>query len=752
MNIVEKSGVVNSPIKALFAFLMFAIVIGFILFSGRMWYEVTSSAQSELEFVNRMLMQNTNEVFNHHQSMLRILGERLLELDAGNFPERGRTLIDQMHRINPALAGFGLARNDGQLVLVSSVESGSELPNLLTQAESAKSFEAVLKTGQMQTGRTYYMKLLNRWVIPIRVAIKDNNGAIPLVMAAGIDIDAEVTTWNALYLPKDFEVRVLRSGGYWQFVKPLSDEDKATVYASKVESSFFDMIVSQNIGAGQVTFDYGGRIYLATYIEQWGMYSIVSLPRTYLIRNLISKLTIPTLLLAVFVIVGLVFYTIVSRAQRQYLTNLIKQATLDSLTSLPNRVLAMDRLEQAIEYASRSGQAVAVIYLDLDNFKRINDGFGHLIGDELLTLCGMRLKETIRSGDTVARLGGDEFLLILPSLINSDASDMILRKIHIQLDIPFVVGQREIFAHCSMGVALYPEDGAEPSDLLKAADTALYKAKDSGRRTHCFYSQQMNEEAERRVVLEAALRYALDKNELYPVYQLQIDMVDMRCTGAEVLMRWNSEELGVVMPDEFIPVAEETGLITDIGEFVLVNVCQTLALLQEHVSADFHMAINVSARQLREAEFLEKTKSVLREYNRQTSELVMEITESTLVDHPEQLIAIHELGIKLAIDDFGTGFSSLSYLSKYPIDILKIDRAFVRDIESDIQDANLASAIINMGSSLGLTIIAEGIETEGQMEFLKQSGCRYGQGFYISKPVPLDMFMTVLQQPGVQRA
>lgn len=742
----------RSPIRALFIFLMVAIVTGYAIFAGRMWDEINDAARAEMALVARLLIQATNEVFNHDQSMLQILGQRMAELDAVTYPERGRPLIDQMRRINASIAGFGLARTDGQLVLISGVPPGVPLPNLIEQPESAKSFRAVMETGQMQTGRTYHMDVLQRWVIPIRVAIKDGDGVIVQVMAAGIDIDAESATWNALELPEYLEVRVMRPDGHWQFVKPLEDHLKHHVYDNEVEPGLFEAISARRGTSADAQFVYNDRLYRAAYFDKWNLYGVVSLPRSHLIVELATKLAIPSLLFVVFLVVGAVIYSLANREQKRYEAKLVRQATYDSLTKLPNRLLAMDRLQQAILRAQRSQQSLAVIFVDLDHFKRINDGFGHLVGDELLTQCAERLRTTTRVADTVARLGGDEFLVILQSLLRTDDAEIVLKKIHAALDSPFKIGQREIFAHCSMGVALYPTDGSDPADLLKAADTALYKAKDSGRKTHCYFSQELNEGAERRVELEAALRHALANDELYPLFQPQFDLVTGWCTGAEILLRWQSKTLGAVSPAEFIPVAEESGLIGPMGEFVLVQACELLGAVTDLAPKGFRIAVNVSARQLRDRAYIGNLGDILRKHGRDPQEFDIEITESTLVEDPDQLVALHEHGFRLAVDDFGTGFSSLSYLGKFPISILKIDQSFVRDIETDKQDALLTLAIINIGRTFELDIVAEGIETEGQLAFLRQAGCRFGQGFHLGLPMSRDELLTMFGRERAMRA
>ncbi|HFD81090.1 MAG TPA: EAL domain-containing protein [Gammaproteobacteria bacterium] len=730
----------RTPLRVLFGVLSLLIVIAFVFYAYHSWQGIRREAATELKFISQLLSRTTDEVFSHHSSVLRILGERLREVDALHHPERGRQLVDELLQLNPEIAGFGLSRPDGQLVLVSAVSAGTELPSLMKQPESVESFRRALSSHGMVAGRTYYLPLLKRWLIPLRVAVRDAAGQVQMVMSLGIDIDSPYTTWSALKLPAGIQVRLLRPDGYWQFVKPLADEARGSTYYHPVEKALFDAVVQAARGprgADEAVFLPGDYFAVSSWLPSRDLYTLVTRPAASLEALYRQRMVMPAVLFGSFLLTGFAFYRLALRQQREYELRLIYQAQYDSLTGLPNRLLVMDRLRQAMELASRSGQRVALAFVDLDHFKRINDSFGHMVGDELLHQCARRFEGALRAGDTVARLGGDEFLLVLPDVDDLDAVEVVMHKVQAVFAQPFHIGHREIFSTCSVGLALYPEDGGDADSLLKAADTALYKAKDAGRNRHCFYSEQMNREAARRMELESALRHALENGELGLVYQPQVELASGRWTGCEALLRWHSAQLGDISPAEFIPVAEESGLIRGIGAFVLDSACRDLALIRARVGEGFRMSINLSAAQLHQRTLAESIEGLLRKYELPVGELEFEITESMMLENSRQLEALHRLGVTIAVDDFGTGFSSLGYLQRFPVDTLKIDRSFVANIEQRPEEARLVRAIINLGNSLELDIVAEGIETEGQLRYLRGAGCLLGQGYYFSTALPL---------------
>lgn len=432
-------------------------------------------------------------------------------------------------------------------------------------------------------------------------------------------------------------------------------------------------------------------------------------------------------------------------------------AHTDALTSLPNRHTLVERLSQALEQAKRSADSLAVLFIDLDRFKTINDSLGHHIGDLLLIDVAVRLKKSVRSADIVARFGGDEFVVILPLIRSEIEAAHIAEHILTTLSEPYILENNKVYSTPSIGISIFPHDGTTVTELFKNADSAMYSAKSHGRNNFQMFTREMHTVAQQRLTLETDLRTAIEKEEFIVHYQPQIDATNGSLAGFEALVRWQSPERGIVPPDSFIPVAEETGLIIEIGRQVLHMAFRQMSQWQSAGLPLIKVAINLSARQLRQPELPETISELLKINGISPNRVELEVTESMVMGHPEESIKIlttlKKMGIDLAIDDFGTGYSSLSYLKLFPVDTLKIDRSFVKDIETDPNDAAIASATIALAHTLGRKVVAEGVETGGQLEFLKQHGCDIMQGYLFSKPLPADKvpdyikknFQTMLQ-------
>lgn len=422
----------------------------------------------------------------------------------------------------------------------------------------------------------------------------------------------------------------------------------------------------------------------------------------------------------------------------------------DILTGLPNRVLLEDRLVQAKALSHRQHSGFAVLFLDLDRFKIINDTLGHAIGDELLRLVSSRLQRTLRETDTVARIGGDEFIILLANTGQREDVMLLAEKIMKSLAIPFHLRDHELFVTASLGGCMYPEDDLDTDSLMKKADIAMYHAKSLGRNNFQFYDNQMNQNASRRFIISNSLRKGLDQHEFLLYYQPKIDVLTGRIVAMEALIRWEHPELGLLSPLEFIQLAEETGLIVQLGEWVLREACRQNVQWHNEGITNLRVAVNLSGYQLQHKSLLPSIMSILAETGISTDNLEFEITESVIMQNPDFavsiLTAITDLGIHISIDDFGTGYSSLAHLKRFSVNTLKIDKSFVQDVNLSGTDAAIATAIIAMGNSLNLNIIAEGVETQEQYDFLKENNCGQVQGYLFSRPLPSDEFIKVLKQ------
>lgn len=440
--------------------------------------------------------------------------------------------------------------------------------------------------------------------------------------------------------------------------------------------------------------------------------------------------------------------------QRAHEKQVLKMAQQDQLTGLPNRVLLIDRLRQAIAVAKRYDRQVALMSLNLDRFKQINNSLGHNVGDALLQQVAGRLSLGVRSSDTVSRLGGDEFVILLPEISSTRDVAMIADKMISHIAHPYLVDDQELAISPSVGICLFPDDGVEPEMLLRNADAALFNAKESGGRCYKFFTPEMNTRASERLALESRLRRAIEKGEFQLHYQPQIDLQSGLIIGCEALIRWQHPELGMVPPIKFIPVAEESKLILPIGDWVLNEACQQNREWQKQGLLPVVVAVNLSALQFHQKTLQHSIAQALEKAGLEPEYLELEVTESAIMSDAEDVLGtmkqLRDKGLELAIDDFGTGYSSLSYLKRFPVGKLKIDRSFIRDIHEDPDDAAISTAIISLARNLNLKTVAEGIETIPQLDFLRSHGCDQGQGYLFGKPVPAAQFAQLLadQQAG----
>jgi len=421
----------------------------------------------------------------------------------------------------------------------------------------------------------------------------------------------------------------------------------------------------------------------------------------------------------------------------------------DGLTGLPNRFLMQDRLHQAISQARRAGGLVALMFVDLDRFKTVNDSFGRVIGDTLLKQVAQRLTACLRDTDTVARLGGDEFTIMLPDATNAQGVGEVAQRVLSEFARPFSDGEQELYVSASIGISLFPRDGSDPDELVKHADRAMYSAKDSGRNSYRYFTEDLNREVHEKVILESGLRRAIERGELRLLYQPKIDLASHKIIGAESLVRWQHPKLGLILPERFIPVAEESDLIVELGEWVLNAACEQLRAWQQEGFA-LQVAVNVSARQFRRGNLEDRVVAAMVAAHVEPHLVEIELTESAIMQDAEASIStlqrLKSHGISISIDDFGVGYSNMRYLNRLPLDILKIDQSLIRDIGADSKDAAIVRAIIGLARSLGIRVIAEGVENHSQLSFLNAHGCNYGQGFLFGRPLAPEAFAELMHK------
>ncbi|MFO7643667.1 MAG: EAL domain-containing protein [Desulfosarcina sp.] len=442
--------------------------------------------------------------------------------------------------------------------------------------------------------------------------------------------------------------------------------------------------------------------------------------------------------------------TRVMEERAEHARNVEYLAYHDNLTGLPNRALFSRLLYHQMQLARRYEKRLALMFLDLDRFKAINDSLGHDAGDELLKKMGRRIGESLRESDIVARLGGDEFIMLLPEITEETQVTTVAGKILAAVARPFTLAEQEFHITISIGIAMFPADGEDEQTLMKSADTAMYHAKEGGKNSFRFYSEKLNTDSLERLTLESSLRKALENNEFRLFYQSKQDMTTDRITGIEALLRWQHPDLGLIPPMQFIPLAEENGLIVPIGRWVFKTACRQNLAWQNQGFPKLSMAVNISKRQFFDEDFLKDVRDALQESGMAPELLELEITEAILMHDMDWTIRIlkdlKQMGVRVAIDDFGTGYSSLSKLKEFPLDTLKIDGSFIQNMIPNAEIKSLTTALIELGKSLGFTVIAEGVESKEQADLLRTYSCDQFQGFYINKPMPPEEFTSAVRE------
>ena len=715
------------------------------------WQRETRETHRNLQIQAGFLASASQAVFDNLGNGLAPLGELLQTLDILDHPERARPHLARFQARFPEVGSMAIIRPDGLMLINTASAPGTALPDYRKAPDYMREFKASLTSPSAYVlGRPEYGKILNQWRFPFRYTVRDEAGTPLFVLQAAIPLEKRGIYLYDLPLPPTSFIGLLREDGLQQARWPATDPH--ATYGRLSPGPLAQLLREQpHLKEGLFS---GDSPWIATEKQRIGafkrlarlpIHAYVSVPMSYIYerwwRNNAVTLGVFLVYLAVFSYAA----HRVSRHERIHSAELHSQARLDRITGTPNRTGADELLERQLLRTAETGEPFAILFLDLDRFKDINDTHGHSVGDELLAQVVRRLSALLRQDDMLARVGGDEFTAILPGA-GPDAARLTGERLIQAFSEPFLVHGRKLQTSCSIGAASFPEHGSTRETLLKCADTAMYEAKRAGRNRFAMYEERFGNLRQRRLALQEQLQRALEKNQFQLHYQPILDLQSRRVVAAEALLRWEDEKGRQHSAADFVSVAEESGLILSLGEWVLNQACEQ-AEAWARAGHPIRIAVNLSPRQFQATNLVDQVRHALRRTGLAPALLELEITESAAMDDPESSIRVmtefKQLGVGIAIDDFGTGYSSLSYLKRIPTDKLKIDKSFVDGVASESEDAAIVRSVLALAASLGIETVAEGIEQEAQMQALIDLGCQYGQGYLFSRPLAPEEFARI---------
>jgi len=760
-------------------------LLALVFTASNTYHRERSAADQALLARVRTMSQLVDQHLLSVQSSLELLAATSDELDQEQLQKFHRKLLSSKSNLT-LVDSLALYTPDGQMILHSREPYGSKLP----RSANFQRIQAVVASGKSSVGDIITGAISKQALIPVDVPV-NRNGRVVFVLTAGIYCEHINTVLASQLFPEGWSSVIYdRSGtiaGRRFNANQFIGKKAAPIVLEWLEGP------AERLGEGR-TLENKFSVAAMHRSDTTGYSVIASVPEEILVAPLRQEVMSTVLALGGSMLLGLFlawrfaqslraslrdleqatqavaagqvqvalpsggsvelvrlsgrFSTMLTAlqdaraAQEKYQRELEHSATHDPLTGLANRLLVGDRLKQAISLAARNQLNVAVLLLDLDRFKVINDTLTHVTGDALLVEIAGRLKAQVREGDTVGRLGGDEFMVVMQGIASEEAAAMLANKLLSAISDPIQAHGHMLTVNASVGIALAPRDGQNTDDLIMHADVAMYRAKESGRNKFQFFAAEMNARMNQRLQLEAGLRLALEQGQFVLYYQPRCDLATGRIVGAEALIRWRHPERGLVSPADFIPVAEETGLIVPMGEWVLETACRQAMQWRSKGLDELVVGVNVSARQFQHGNLAQVVAKHLQATGLPPALLELELTESAVMNDPEctlqVLREIKAVGVRIALDDFGTGYSSLNYLKRFPVDCLKIDQSFVRDISIDPEDAAIARMVVTLGHSLRQVVVAEGVETHAQLDFLREQGCDLVQGYLFSPPVPAN--------------
>ncbi len=735
---------------SIFYLILAANTIVLILLTYGKYQDLKHEKYSEQGALSKLLSHNLHSKLLEYELLLDLLGNQLIENDHYQNKHTVHNLLKKMLAVNPSLGGFGLANPEGDFIAVSDNINTSQLKNLLDQEVTRDSFLRTLQSHRLVLGNTYNFKAGSHWAIPIRKALRDENGQVVAVMTTGLRVD-NGTLFDETDFRGDRRVTFINAHNHFRlYMSGLQAQDYHSFYANATQpqtiadiNTTFEKIYGKTLAEAQHSpqntsfhlerhspFFQRTVIESAAYDPSYGVWTIISEPKDMLYSSLISE---ASQYLLIFVLSNLMIFGLIksfSRYEAATRQKLLFQANHDPLTGLYNR----NHLNHKFNNKDGINQLIKVLFVDLDNFKNINDTFGHAIGDKLLVQVANRLQSFVSESEQIIRFGGDEFVVLL---FDKQSERKVAQSIIQTLSETYLVDKMRFNIGASIGIAYaYPDDPSLDT-ALSHADIAMYQAKKRKNSIEVF-SSELAKQLKRKTEIEHHLRSAVRNQEIYLTYQPQLT-ADNDIYGVEALVRWYNPQLGRIPPNEFIPVAEEIGIMPQLGSYIAQTALQEIRQLQQNLNCRFHLSINVSVAQFMDANQCEELTQAILDSKLEPSQITIEVTESLFIESLARVLptleAFKEHGIKLALDDFGTGFSSLSLLRKLPINELKIDKMFVDDLLENSEDCGLIENIIDMARKMGIYTVAEGVELEHQAKTLQKFGCDLYQGYHYAKPL-----------------
>lgn len=728
--------------------------------------DINNRYHTQMQHYTEILSKSVNADFLQKDMLLEIIGKQLFKNNNYTDIKKSKRILDDILKHNSYLVSFGLADVNGDILISNSKVKLKHKKNLLTDAVTSYDFKKSLSSQNMVVARTYYFEAIKEWIIPLRKAIRDENGNVLGVVIAGIKNSKKGHYLDTLEFSKDITLEITKDFDsnnkvyrqYYSNNENISNEELYNDHipdqaVSSVEEGLqkkynysFDKLRKNAKTLSIEAINPFGKemIFGITYDAKYNLWITVQGSKSDVLHEFYN---VALLYVTLFILIFLAFYVLfdnISTSEKRKNEELIFQAQHDTLTNLPNRTYMYENIRK---WKAKHGTKYYVLYIDLDNFKNINDKFGHTVGDKILVEVAHRLAEYFDKDDMLIRQGGDEFIVL------RECKDEKYLEAHIQKLIELIskvyhVDNKEFRIGMSLGISQYPKDATTIEELLSLSDTAMYEAK-KRKNSYCLFSEKMRHNNIVRSDVEHELRGAIEKNELWMAYQPQIN-ADGTFYGVEALVRWDNEKLGSVGPDKFISVAEDTGLMRDLGDFIIKSSLRDIKTIYKELNTTFSLSINISVVQLLESDFLENLLNIIVNERFEKSFLTLEVTESLSIEDLDEVLpllhAVREEGIEISLDDFGTGYSSLSVLRELPINELKIDKSFIDKILYDKREKALVQSIINIGKNFKMKTLAEGVESLDQVEELKIFNCDIFQGYYFSKPLSKEHLIKYLKK------